>query len=502
MLCKKLFKFKKTLKLNSNLFKTNIKFKKSFSTLFSKQILIFTNNSNLTNNSIFKNTFLSKQIFIRNYSKNKIGKNEENEDEEDEEEVKIPRRPFIDPKEKNLDFYEPPSTNFGEIEREFTLDYWDIIDEDNIEKEKENKKEKKKEEEIKYDYDSEEAREEGRERQERKHRENEKGEKLDYLKYFGFLVGAFLIANLYNSADNRFKSKEPIIIASSIVNILLRISSGIFYIFAELPLPKFFRVFLFKAWSNFYGCNLSEMQYPLESYSCLGDFFARPLKSGVRKIDAKAELVSPVDALVMSCGAVQDNDAIQVKKTPFLVNDFLGLESALPPNLFYIVLYLSPADYHGFHCPVDNFEIENTHHIPGGLFPVSKWFMLRQKNLLVENERVVIFGKWRHGIFTYSPVGATNVGSIVLDFAPQIRTNLATDYYSFGHVRNYETSSTASKGQKIGTFRMGSTVVLIFQAPPSFEFEVVPDQKIKIGQRLSKPIEEEIKPSKRNLGYD
>ena len=41
------------------------------------------------------------------------------------------------------------------------------------------------------------------------------------------------------------------------------------------------------------------------------------------------------------------------------------------------------------------------------------------------------------------------------------------------------------KGERVGGFKLGSTVVLIFEAPENFQFSLTPGQRVKYGQSLS-----------------
>lgn len=159
-------------------------------------------------------------------------------------------------------------------------------------------------------------------------------------------------------------------------------------------------------------------------------------------------------------------------------------------ELFYCVIYLAPGDYHRFHSPTE-WLIEKRRHFYGELFSVSPTMVSMLQNLFVLNERVALLGKWRHGFFSMTPVGATNVGSIVLDFDPNLKTNLKEDdkkalvgkwrekqYKSTIEIKDAENSGGNEetkklsiqgypliRGAQMGGFKLGSTVVLVFEGP-------------------------------------
>lgn len=83
--------------------------------------------------------------------------------------------------------------------------------------------------------------------------------------------------------------------------------------------------------------------------------------------------------------------------------------------MFYAVVYLAPGDYHRFHSPAA-WIAERRRHFAGELFSVSPWMVGKLQDLFILNERVALLGRWRYGFFSFTAVGATNVGSIRINF--------------------------------------------------------------------------------------
>lgn len=181
--------------------------------------------------------------------------------------------------------------------------------------------------------------------------------------------------------------------------------------------------------------------------------------------------------------------------------------------LYYTVIYLAPGDYHRFHSPAD-WVVERRRHFAGELYSVSPYLQRTLPGLFTLNERVVLLGRWRYGFFSYVPVGATNVGSIKINFDRELRTNsLTTDtaadraadeasargepYSGFAEA-TYAAASpilggyALRRGDEMGGFQLGSTVVLIFEAPynqqaeseTGFHWAVEKGQTVKMGQAL------------------
>jgi phosphatidylserine decarboxylase len=106
----------------------------------------------------------------------------------------------------------------------------------------------------------------------------------------------------------------------------------------------------------------------------------------------------------------------------------------------------------------------------------------RLRNLFVLNERVALSGTWKHGFFSLVPVGATNVGSIILNHDQSFQSNRTN--LQVGQITEKTVKLALNKGQEIGGFRLGSTVVLVFQANSGFKFNIKPGQRVKMGDVL------------------
>jgi phosphatidylserine decarboxylase len=195
-----------------------------------------------------------------------------------------------------------------------------------------------------------------------------------------------------------------------------------------------------------------------------------------------------------------------------------GGNSSTAHRLYYIVVYLAPGDYHRFHSPV-SWICTSRRHFAGELYSVSPYVQRTLPGLFTLNERVVLLGRWKYGFFSYTPVGATNVGSIRINFDKELRTNsLTTDTeadrqaaeaadrgepYSGFSEATYEGASPVlgghalSRGEEMGGFMLGSSIVLVFEAPAdgSWKWTVETGQKIKVGQALG-VVEEDSKESR------
>jgi phosphatidylserine decarboxylase len=260
------------------------------------------------------------------------------------------------------------------------------------------------------------------------------------------------------------------------------------------------------SYARAFGCNLEEAEVEeITSYRNLGELFRRSLKPELRPIAPGHDtVVSPADATVIHLGKVEEERIEQVKGLSYSLRSFIGpqtwrsnhgehtMDSAEEYHqglclkkgemqLYHCVLYLAPGDYHRFHSPAD-WSVDFRRHFPGALLSVRPSFISWIEGLFNINERVSYIGHWTHGFFSFTAVGATNVGSIKVYFDDELRTNKWIKAKTFLDKEFLDVK--AKKGQSFGEFNLGSTIVLIFEAPPDFQFNVECGQKVKFGQSL------------------
>ncbi|CAM2797788.1 phosphatidylserine decarboxylase [Helicobacter burdigaliensis] len=206
------------------------------------------------------------------------------------------------------------------------------------------------------------------------------------------------------------------------------------------------------AYVKYFNINLEEFD-TIESYESLNELFMRSLIK-MRSFDkAQNVLIAPCDSKVMEFGECRDNQAMQIKGKEYFVSDFVLEE--LGEGFNYINLYLSPKDYHRFHAPID-LKVKRIDFIQGALYPVNKMGLEKVDSLFVKNKRVVLSCEdYKGNPFYFVAVGALNVGGIIIHFAP----NIATLKENYSHT--FSTPICLQKGDEIGSFQMGSTIVML-----------------------------------------
>uniref|UniRef100_A0A182J586 Phosphatidylserine decarboxylase proenzyme, mitochondrial n=1 Tax=Anopheles atroparvus TaxID=41427 RepID=A0A182J586_ANOAO len=280
----------------------------------------------------------------------------------------------------------------------------------------------------------------------------------------------------------------------------LRVMSRCWGWVADRKVPKPARPMLYGLYSTTFGVKMEEAEpADFKEYKSLGAFFTRPLKEDARPIDPKTCFVSPCDGRILHFGVANSNLIEQVKGVSYSLEAFLGpptwckkdapemiekvKKKPSPDSVLYqCVIYLAPGDYHRFHSPT-LWKPELRRHFSGELLSVSPKIAGWIPGLFCLNERAVYIGKWKHGFFSYTAVGATNVGSVEIFMDEKLKTNRPHKKKNFDELE-LPNDKYLEKGELVGQFRMGSTIVLIFEAPKEFKFNLFPGQRVKVGEKL------------------
>ncbi|WP_062049970.1 phosphatidylserine decarboxylase [Bacillus sp. JCM 19034] len=198
-------------------------------------------------------------------------------------------------------------------------------------------------------------------------------------------------------------------------------------------IPHFVRTF---------NVNENEMDRPLLSYNNLHELFTRKLKDGSRTIDKKEEsVISPVDGVVAKNGKIREGETFFIKGQHYRLEEMLGsLEKASKyKSGYYMIIYLSPSHYHRIHAPITA-TVLSKWALGKRSYPVNDIGLKYGKRPLSRNYRVITEVKTNIGKdMAIVKVGAMNINSIELTHHEE----------------------TIQKGEELGYFSFGSTVVLL-----------------------------------------
>jgi len=241
-------------------------------------------------------------------------------------------------------------------------------------------------------------------------------------------------------------------------------ASRIFGNFTRLNLPPFTR-WARTAFARYYKLNMAESEYPLSHYKNIGELFIRRLKPGARIIDS-AEVVSPVDGVLSQTGTFDDGKQtlIQTKGKFYELKDLLRDDemAARFDGGAFATIYLAPFNYHRIHCPVKG-DLVDASYCPGTLWPVNAGSVERVEGLFCINERLTSRIRLEDGSeILVVKVGATNVGRIGVVYSDELLVNSGKLDRSKKRL-DWQPACNFhfEKGDELGRFEMGSTVILI-----------------------------------------
>lgn len=222
-----------------------------------------------------------------------------------------------------------------------------------------------------------------------------------------------------------------------------------------------------------------------EDYASFDEFFTRQLIPGARPIAPGADvIVSPADGCISQITDYASHRAIQAKGRRFSMRELLGGAceyGRLCERGKFATIYLSPRNYHRVHMPMDG-ALREMVHVPGRLFSVAPYAAEVVENLYTRNERVISIFETELGWMAVVMVGAVNVAAIEMAWE-----GLVTPSRNRILQRKTYSGLKLGKGDELGIFHMGSTVIIAFESPTvEWHPGLRKQQPVKMGQLLGR----------------
>ena len=222
-----------------------------------------------------------------------------------------------------------------------------------------------------------------------------------------------------------------------------------------------FKNWLIRAFLRLYPIDMTEAAEPdAFRYGSFNEFFTRALKQGARAVAmGSREIACPVDGAISEAGKIEGARLLQAKGRHYTLEELLAARGWAKhfEGGSFATIYLAPFNYHRVHMPLQG-RLRETVYVPGRLFSVNAATASLVPRLFARNERVLTWFDTSFGEFALILVGALNVGSIATVWAGDITPapqRVATPLPP--------QDVCLAKGEELGRFNMGSTVILLFQ---------------------------------------
>ncbi|AKC60254.1 archaetidylserine decarboxylase [Blochmannia endosymbiont of Camponotus (Colobopsis) obliquus] len=249
---------------------------------------------------------------------------------------------------------------------------------------------------------------------------------------------------------------------------------------------------MIKLFIYIYRINMNEVQQTnITKYPTFNTFFTRKLRSNARPINNNPSiLVMPADGIISQIGQINKKYILQAK------GHYYSLESLLAGNNDMInyfengnfsTIYLSPSNYHRVHMPCDGI-LRETLYIPGDLFSVNPLITKNIANLFARNERLICLFETNFGLIAQILIGAIIMGSIETVWLGTITPPRKGVIKHWHHAQSNKINKIVlSKGQEMGLFKLGSTVINLFPKNKiTFDHQLHSNHISKIGLPLAK----------------
>ena len=237
-----------------------------------------------------------------------------------------------------------------------------------------------------------------------------------------------------------------------------------------------------------FDVNLDEAaEQDLDKYEHFNAFFTRQLKDGARTfVHGAQNIASPVDGRVSQAGKISAGRIFQAKGHDYSLTSLLGGHDAWSDKFMdgeFATLYLSPRDYHRIHMPMDA-ELKEMRHVPGRLFSVSPSTVKTVPELFARNERVVCLFETSAGPMAMILVGAIFVASVDTVWHGTVTPPTWPEMQSWQY-GSHDRQIHLLKGEEMGRFNMGSTVILLY-GPNQMHWSetLVTDAPVQMGEQI------------------
>lgn len=251
-----------------------------------------------------------------------------------------------------------------------------------------------------------------------------------------------------------------------------------------------FKNFLIRRFAGIYEVDAGEAALPVpDGYVSLNDFFTRSLVDGARPIDSSADsVVAPVDGTVSAAGDIDSDMLFQAKGKRYSLRDLLmsDIEDAERfVNGEFATFYLAPKNYHRVHSPLGATLIA-ARYVPGALYSVNEATVSLLPRLFTRNERLICHFRSEAGPLLLIFVGALHVGSISTPWTGEIRPRRKGVVQDIDILSN-DYPTAVGKGDFIGSFNMGSTVIVLFQeGSVALDGSLVAGATVRMGQPIGR----------------
>jgi phosphatidylserine decarboxylase len=251
---------------------------------------------------------------------------------------------------------------------------------------------------------------------------------------------------------------------------------------ARVPVPQWARGSVWRGVSSALGIDLDEAAGSAESFGSFDQLFTRRLKEGLRPAASDPrDLASPADGRLTGLGS---SESLEAKGRVAELGDWLSVGGELPwERPRWAVIYLGPNHYHRVHAPASG-RVERVVYTPGSLLPVNPIVAGDGRRVFGRNERLTIWLSSDHGPVAVAMIGAMCVGGMSLSF-DGLRANQRWRRRTVERV--LEWPFAVQSGDELGTFHIGSTVIVAWEgrsfAPRP---EVRCEEEIRLGAVLGR----------------